>query len=86
VSAFEKEEGGDHYKDLEPQPAKVLHAWGVSHIEGEAIYHIIRWRKKDGLKDLRKAVHGLSLLIELEEARQAQTTEAVLHSGARFKA
>ena len=85
MSAFDKEEGGNHYKQLEPQPFKVLHAWGCTHAEGEAIYHILRWRRKGvGLEDLRKAVHWLQLLIEAEEEKQAKERETTLHSGSRF--
>ena len=84
MSAFDKQESGSHYRNLNPQPAKVLHSWGVGHIEGEIIYHLIRWRHKDGLQDLRKVVHWAQLLLELEESKQAEEREKVMHSGTRF--
>jgi hypothetical protein len=69
MSAFKEQVGGGHYKDLNPQPFEVLHAWGLPYPEGSAIYYILRWRRKGGLEDLRKARHTLDLLIELETKR-----------------
>jgi hypothetical protein len=67
MSAFKSQVGGGHYKDLNPQPLGVLHSWGLPYAEGSAIYYILRWRRKGGLEDLKKAKHTLELLIELEE-------------------
>lgn len=66
MSALDEQVGGGHYKDLKPQPIEVLHAWGLPYAEGSAIYYILRWRRKGGLEDLKKARHTLDLLIELE--------------------
>lgn len=67
MSAFDEQVGGRHYKDLQPQPLSVLHSWRLPYAEGSAIYYILRWRRKGGLEDLKKAKHTLELLIELEE-------------------
>lgn len=69
MSAFNEQVGGGHYKGLEPQPMAVLHSWGLPYAEGSAIYYILRWRRKGGLEDLRKAKHTLELLIELEQSK-----------------
>lgn len=70
MSAFDSQCGGNHYKDLEPQPFGVLHSWNLPYAEGSAIYYILRWRRKGGLEDLKKAKHTLELLIELEDKKQ----------------
>lgn len=66
MSALDKQEGGDHYRMLNPQPAAVLRAWNVNHLEGEAIYRILRHQNKNGRDDLLKAIHTLELILELD--------------------
>lgn len=64
--ALAKQVGGDHYRNLCPQPAEVLRAWSVNHLEGEAIYRILRHRSKNGREDIEKAIHTLQLILELD--------------------
>lgn len=68
-SAFDTQEGGQHYKDLDPQPAQVMRKWKVPHLEGEAIYRILRHERKNGAEDIRKAIHTLELILELDYAQ-----------------
>jgi hypothetical protein len=65
-SAFAMQVGGDHYASLPMQPAPFLRANKVPHLEGEAIYRILRHKSKDKRKDLEKAIHTLQLIIELD--------------------
>ena len=67
VSAFDVQCGGDHYKDMPIQPVEFIHKNGIPFIEGSVIKYVARWRKKNGVEDLKKAVHFLRLLIEMEE-------------------
>lgn len=67
--ALDRQEGGDHYKGCAIQPVEFIHANGLGFFEGNVVKYVTRWRKKNGLADLRKAVHYLELLIELEEAK-----------------
>jgi len=64
--ALDKQEGGDHYKKLKIQPAAYVHGNNIPYLEGSVIYYVTRWRDKGGLRDLRKALHTIELLIELE--------------------
>lgn len=64
--ALSKQEGGDHYKKLKIQPAEYVHGNKIPYLEGSVIYYITRWRDKGGIQDIRKAIHTLELLIELE--------------------
>lgn len=68
--ALGRQEGGDHYKDLPIQPVEYIHANGLSYFEGNVIKYVTRWRKKNGLADLRKARHYIDLLIELESKKE----------------
>lgn len=60
--------GGSHYKDMAIQPAEYVHRNGMGYIEGCVIKYVSRWRKKNGIEDLRKAVHFLEMLIEMENS------------------
>lgn len=66
MSALEKQEGGDHYKGLAIQPVEFIHRNGIGFLEGNAIKYLCRWRNKNGIQDLRKAIHYIELLIEME--------------------
>lgn len=77
MSALDTQEGGSHYKDAAIQPVEYIHANGIGYMEGNVIKYVSRWRKKNGVEDLKKARHYIDLLIELEQRGQgepAQTT------------
>ena len=65
-SALEKQEGGSHYKGYSIQPIEYIHANNIPFAEGSVIKYVTRWRDKNGVADLKKAIHFLELLIELE--------------------
>jgi hypothetical protein len=69
MSSFNEQVGGSHYKDMPIQPAEYIHKNGIGFIEGSIIKYVSRWKKKDGLRDLKKARHFLDLLIEMTEER-----------------
>jgi hypothetical protein len=65
-SSLEKQEGGNHYKDLPIQPVEYIYANAIGYFEGNVIKYVSRWRKKNGIDDLYKARHYIDMLIELE--------------------
>jgi hypothetical protein len=66
MSALESQVAGGHYKDMKIQVVEFIHANGIGYLEGNAIKYLCRWRKKNGIEDLKKAQHYIQLLIELE--------------------
>lgn len=66
MSALDKQEGGAHYKNQKIQPIQFIHANGLNFSEGSVVKYVCRHRRKNGVEDLRKAIHYLELLIELE--------------------
>ena len=72
---LERQIGGAHYKDFKIQPIEYVHANGIGFAEGNAIKYISRWRGKGGVTDLRKAIHTLEMLIELEERQQPERVQ-----------
>ena len=66
MSALEKQTGGNHYKKCSIQPIEYIHANNLPFIEGNVVKYITRWRDKNGVEDLKKVIHYVELLIELE--------------------
>lgn len=69
-SALEVQVGGGHYKDMKIQVIDFCHVNNIPFAEGSAIKYLCRWRKKNGVEDLKKARHLIDMLIELEESKQ----------------
>jgi hypothetical protein len=65
-SALNKQVSGDHYKDKGIQPIIYIHANNLGFCEGNVVKYVTRWREKGGEADLRKAIHYIELLIQLE--------------------
>lgn len=75
MSALDVQVGGGHYKDMVIQPAEFITRNKIGFLEGNVIKRVCRWRNKDGVKDLRKAIHELELLIEFEEKTSGRIAE-----------
>ena len=67
MTANSKQEGGQHYIDLEIQPWEVIEKNGLGFFDGNALKYIMRHKKKGGVEDLRKAKHYIEKLIEIEQ-------------------
>lgn len=70
AAALTTQVGGNHYKDMPIQPVEYIHKNGIGYFEGCVIKYVSRWRKKNGVEDLKKARHFLDLLIEFEDAQR----------------
>jgi len=57
----------DHYTKRAIEPWDYVAANGLGYFEGNAIKYVTRWRDKNGITDLRKAIRFLEKLIEVEE-------------------
>lgn len=73
-SALSLQVGGSHYKDMEVQPWQAMEAWLTpeeyrGYHKGVVIAYLARERQKGGLDDIRKSVHHLQRLLEVEDAR-----------------
>lgn len=66
-TALNRQEGGNHYKAMKIQPFEYIHANGIGFAEGCVIKYVSRWKSKNGIEDLKKAIHFLELLIEAEQ-------------------
>ena len=66
MSAFDKQVGGDHFNKLEIQPFQYSMGNGLDPMQHTAIKYVTRFRDKNGVEDLKKAIHVLEMLIEWE--------------------
>lgn len=77
MSALDKQEGGSHYKDMAIQPMELSMANGLDACQHTAIKYIMRFRAKNGLEDLDKAMHCIEMLKDFYKAELlAQDAEA----------
>ena len=78
--ASSRQVGGDHYvKHGGIQPWDAMREWMTTEqfsgfLLGCVVKYVARYRDKDGVQDLKKAVHYLEKLIEVEEGKCQQTT------------
>jgi hypothetical protein len=71
MSANDVQHGGNHYKQFKGyEPWDVITAWGLGYLDGTALKYIARWKHKNGVEDLKKAVHFLQKTIEVYESNQ----------------
>jgi len=69
MNANAKQIQGSHYM-TEIQPWDAITDWELGFLDGCAVKYLSRWRKKGGVNDLRKAVHFIEKLIEVEIANE----------------
>ena len=68
--ANDVQHGGNHYKQFKGmEPWDVITGWGLGYLDGTALKYIARWKHKNGVEDLKKAIHFLQKTIEVEEAK-----------------
>ena len=73
MSANNKQVGGKHYSKYgDLQPWDVVVQWNLGYLEGTALKYIARWRDKNGIEDIQKAIHFLEKLVEVEKQKQKQ--------------
>jgi hypothetical protein len=71
-SAYNNEVGGNHYRQLKIQPFKYAMANNFNAGQTLALRYISRYKFKNGIEDLKKAIHCLELLIEEEYGTQKE--------------
>ena len=67
--ALDTQVGGNHYNNMKIQPIEYTMANKMNPLQHTAIKYISRYENKNGIEDLKKAIHSLELLVQFEEAK-----------------
>lgn len=59
-----KQEGGTHYTDLGIQPWEIIQKNKLDYWEGNVIKYVLRYKEKNGVEDLKKAMHYIEYIIQ----------------------
>jgi len=70
-SANAIQHGGTHYKSKAIEPWDYIAANQLGYFEGNVVKYVSRWKEKGGITDLKKAIHFIQKLIEVEEAKES---------------
>ena len=65
-NALNKQVSGSHYKDYPIQPVVFCQMNKLTFCESSVIKYVCRHRSKNGAEDIKKAIHFLELLLEIE--------------------
>jgi len=66
--------GGTHYKDLAIQPAEYCQRNNLPFCESSAIKYITRHASKNGIEDIKKAIHFLQMLLDFTYQTKCEVT------------
>lgn len=72
--ANKRQVGGEHYKTGGLEHWDIVHQFQLDYFQGQITKYVMRWRKKNGIQDLKKARHFLDKYIELAEDSALQGT------------
>ena len=64
LTALDKQEGGNHYKNMAIQPVEFITANNLGFLEGNVVKYICRHHAKNGAEDIKKAIHYCELLLQ----------------------
>lgn len=70
VPPLAKQVGGTHYKQFKIQPVEFCQVNNIGYCESSCIKYLCRWKDKGGIDDLKKAIHFIEMLVELELKKQ----------------
>ena len=65
--AFGKQIAGSHYSKLKIQPMTYCLENQLNYAQSNVVKYITRYKDKNGIEDLKKAIHCIELLIQWEE-------------------
>lgn len=66
MKASDRQVAGDHYRNLTIQPVEYNQRNGLGFCEACVVKYVSRHRQKNGAEDVKKAIHFLNLLLEIE--------------------
>jgi len=67
---MKNQEGGEHYKGYQIQPAEFIYLNNIPYLEGCVLKYLCRHKLKGGVEDLLKAKHYIDIIIYMEYKNQ----------------
>lgn len=77
MSALDNQIGGSHYNKMAIQPMTYSMKNGLDPCQHTIIKYVSRFRDKNGIEDLKKAIHTIEMLIEFEEQKNDAARRSV---------
>ena len=77
MSAYKKQVGGSHYKNMKIQPSQFINENRLPFAEGSAIKYICRHAAKGKEQDIEKAIHYLEMILERDYEDRNKFTSKV---------
>jgi len=68
-SPDDKQVGGTHYTDLPLEPWEIIERLNLDFWDGNALKYLLRHSSKNGIEDLKKAVHYIEKKISILESK-----------------
>lgn len=69
--------GGGHYKNFPLQPVEHLEQNGIAQCLPSICKYVMRYRDKDGARDLRKSLHFLDIWLALDKQGRAAPKDLI---------
>ena len=85
MSAYKKQIGGSHYKNMIVQPSEFINKNKLLFAEGNAIKYICRHTHKGGKQDLEKAKHYIDMIIERDYKDEKEKQETWIEGYKKWK-
>ena len=85
MSAYKKQIGGSHYKDMAIQHSQFINNNKLLFAEGNAIKYICRHAQKGGKEDLKKAIHYIEMIIERDYGEEKEKQESWIEGYRKWK-
>ncbi len=73
MSAYKKQIGGSHYRNMVLQPSEFINKNRLQFAEGSAIKYICRHSVKGKEEDIKKAIHYLEMILERDYSEKKES-------------
>ena len=71
--ALDVQVGGDHYKKLAIQPAEYCRKNKMLALESSVVRYVTRHKDKNGAEDIKKAIHCLKIILDMDYPEDVKT-------------
>lgn len=65
IKTLSRQEGGSHYSKYKIQPVEYAMANNLDYCQANVVKYVTRHKDKNGLEDLKKAIHNIEIEAEL---------------------